>query len=236
MPAPVNWEGKRFGKWTAISRNTNVMSRTGKPVSAWNCVCDCGASGVVSYLVLWRGRSRGCAECTAIAHPCMGLAKHPLAATWKHMTGRCHKATSPKFEAYGARGITVCDGWRKSFRQFAEDMGPKPGPGYSVDRIDNSGGYWCGKCNQCVALGQASNCRWATAKQQITNSRTPRFVEFMGERLCLSDWAKRVGISREAMRVRVDACLLEGRPASDAIGPRRGTGGRRSLTKESNTA
>lgn len=228
---PVRWEGKRFGKWTAISRNMDRVSRSGRPVSAWNCRCDCGVVRVVSYHVLWSGKTRGCEACTAAMHPSSGVSTHHLGRTWCNMISRCHSETSRSYPAYGARGITVCDGWKASFFSFVNDMGARPGPEYSVDRIDNLGGYWCGRCDQCRSLGRDMNCRWATHKQQVQNSRTPRFVEFDGNRLCLSDWAKRVGITREAMRRRVDACIASGRPVSDAIGPRRGGGGRRSLTK-----
>jgi hypothetical protein len=40
--------------------------------------------------------------------------------------------------------------WRDSFPTFAEDMGDKPS-GYSIERIDESEGYY------------PDNCRWSTA-------------------------------------------------------------------------
>jgi hypothetical protein len=65
------------------------------------------------------------------------------------------------FRLYGARGVIVCDRWRDSFENFLADVGFKPLPNLSLDRIDNSGNY------------EPGNVRWATQKEQI-NNRRPR--------------------------------------------------------------
>lgn len=99
---------------------------------------------------------------------------HPLYQAHRDIIARCNNPKSKAYKHYGGRGIKVCQRWSDQItglQNFAEDIGEKPTPKHSIDRIDNEGNYSCGHCEQCVELGWEANCRWATWTQQLCNQR-----------------------------------------------------------------
>lgn len=109
---------------------------------------------------------------------------HPLRAIWYGMIGRCHNKKNRAFKNYGARGITVCDKWRKSFDSFVSDVGSRPSLSHSIDRFPNRDGNY-----------EPGNVRWATPKQQGRNSNGCTFVTWNGESRCLTEWADLLNLS-----------------------------------------
>ena len=126
---------------------------------------------------------------------------HPLNKRWVHMLGRCYNPTSKSFKDYGARGITVCQRWRDSFWSYVADIGPCPGPGYELNRIDNNGPY------------APDNCNWIEKKYQARNKRNSVWIEFRGERLPLVEWARRIGVKYDTLKAR----LLRGYPLEEIM-------------------
>lgn len=153
--------GRRFGRLMACS----VEKRNGR--THVHCQCDCGnlktiradhlASGaVVSCGCYWQER-RGKANITHGHTRDYGYS--PEYGTWQSMRARCGNPHYFQYHYYGGRGISVCDRWQNSFEAFLEDMGPKPTPKHSIDRIDPNGNY------------EPGNCRWATSLQQQETKR-----------------------------------------------------------------
>lgn len=168
--------------------------------ATWLCECKCGNQFLRRQNSLAAGRSScGC------AHQTHGLSGLPIYRTWSGMLARCYRPSNKQYKNYGARGIKVCDRWRKSAAAFVEDMGPKPTPNHSLDRIDNNGDY----CKE--------NCRWATPKEQWLNKRGIRWIECNGEVRHLSEWADKIGLTRERLRQRLDRCLELDADITEAI-------------------
>jgi hypothetical protein len=93
-----------------------------------------------------------------------GMSGLPLYKVWISMKQRCYNPSCNIYPSYGGRGIAMCAEWAASFEQFFADVGECPGPGLSLDRIDNDGNY------------EPGNVRWATNSEQMRNRRPLRRV------------------------------------------------------------
>jgi hypothetical protein len=168
----------------------------------WVCKCSCGTVRSVLYKYLASGNTQSCgcfARDTLLArNTTHGMSyRGPVYRAWANMMQRCHNPQSANFERYGRRGISVCPRWHDA-RLFYEDMQPTyPGCGYSLDRKDNSQGY------------SFDNCRWATRKEQQTNTRRTRLHEYGGKTLCLKDIAKELNAPYSTFTSRVNRLGVE---------------------------
>lgn len=133
-----------------------------------------------------------------------GMCRTPEYNTWCNMIARCEKPNRPDYKHYGGRGISVCRRWRDSFTAYLEDMGMRPFPRATLDRIDTNGGY----CKE--------NCRWVTQAEQVRNFSTRNVkLTIDGVTMVVQDWAAKTGLNPETIHGR----LRRGWPASEAIKP-----------------
>ncbi len=154
-------------------------------ITEWECVCDCGRAKVVRAEHLRSGRTQSCGclrlerlRAAIVVHGERGSEEYK---TWLNMVQRCTNAGLRYFKNYGGRGIQVCERWR-SFANFLSDMGRRPGPRMTIERIDNDAGY------------EPGNCRWASRKEQNRNKRTNVIVTAFGRSMTLVEWSELTGI------------------------------------------
>lgn len=113
---------------------------------------------------------------------------------WESMLHRCRSVHDYKSRNHGGRGIVVCEQWqgKDGFSHFIADMGPRPSRGHSIDRYPDPNGNY-----------EPSNCRWATQKEQMNNTRRNIWIEYDGEKRTIAQWADKTGINPSSLYSRI---------------------------------
>ena len=157
MPIFKDITGQRFGRLTAVSLYSRATQHPRRN-ARWLCQCDCGSQATPTLINLTSGNTLSCGCLRRELFQTHGQTGTPEYHAWGAMIQRCTNPKDHRYKNYGARGITVCKQWQRSFKRFFADMGPRP-EGLTLERIDNNIGY------------EPRNCTWDTYSQQNRNRR-----------------------------------------------------------------
>ena len=108
--------------------------------------------------------------------------------TWRTMVSRCRDKRKRNY--YGR--VRVDPSWRGryGFDQFLKDMGPRPSPEHSIDRL---GAHY-----------EPGTCRWATSKEQARNRADNHLITVGNRTMTLIEWAESVGVKASTLSMRIN--------------------------------
>lgn len=214
---PIDISGKKFGRLLAVEYFGN-FGKENRPY--WRCICDCGNEAIVKKSFLMRGLTKSCGcllrenymnakyfkNADGTVRPKLVKDFSPqekrLYSIWKGMKERCSNTGQKDSKYYSMKGIRVCDEWKNNFFIFAEwAMSNGYEDSLTIDRIDNSLGYF------------PDNCEWVTRAVQSSKLPGNKFLTIDGETLSISEWARKANISRATIRRR----LSQGWTAEQAV-------------------
>lgn len=204
--------GKRMNSLTAkkLGYYDYTNPSNGKNSKRWHyvCKCDCGKIVHPHVAKFSKGQAKSCG-CQGKIAAANASTKHglyrktnteeTLVIGWLTcMWGRCYNPQNAAYSRYGGRGIKICKRWNikkighaQAVKNFIHDMGHRP-KGMTLDRKDNNRGYakW--------------NTRWATNHKQSQNRRHIRKISYMGESMTLAQWARKLDLSYDGLRARIN--------------------------------
>jgi|CXWL01.1.fsa_nt_gi hypothetical protein len=190
MGKPIDVSGQTFHRLTVIE----IDSRNKYGHVMWRCKCICGKIVIASGILIRRGGVKSCGcwrrEGKSKGNWKHGTAKEKWYSVWHGMMDRCYNPNHPAYKNYGKRGIKVCFRWHDP-RTFFKDMGYKPEPGLSIERVDNNLGY------------SPENCRWSTFMEQGKNRRNNHLIAYNSEVRHLSEWARIYHLSNSTLSYRI---------------------------------
>lgn len=154
-PNFIDLTGKTFSRLTVVKE----APKPEKGESKWVCLCSCGKTKIIRSRSLRRGLTKSCGclqkELTGERFKTHGASRSPEYSSWLAMWQRCTDLNSKSYERYRDRKPPEI--WR-DFKVFLAEVGPKPSPKHTLERIQNHLPYGPG------------NVGWATRREQNQNN------------------------------------------------------------------
>jgi hypothetical protein len=189
--------GMVFGRLTV----TEVLK---VPHKRTRCICQCSCGNTINVVreSVVSGNTKSCG-CFKLESETSNSKTHGMSETaefrawwamWRRTTDKSHK----NYDLYKDR--TPPEIWR-DFQVFFAELGSRPSPKHSLDRINNDLPYGPG------------NCRWSTQKEQVNNTSTNKMLTYQGETKTAAQWAESLGIPKQTLYSR----LYRGVPVDVAL-------------------
>lgn len=170
----------------------NGVIRSTRPRVLVQCLCKEGKIFECSWGDVKSGNTTSCG-CLGAEHRLASKVTHGLSGSKIFMgllskIARCENPKVPAYKHYGARGISVFQGWKddpQSYVDYILSLHPDAeellAQGYHVDRINNDGNY------------EPGNVRIITQTENKNNTRANVFIEVFGERITIAMALKKYG-------------------------------------------
>ncbi len=190
---------KKFGRLKPIKvvGEIELSARSsGKPKlsKVWLCRCDCGALVDVARCYLTRGSTTSCgcrhletrqkSGSQNISYKHGGTGKS-LFTRWQLIKSRCFCPTSKGYQWYGAKGISMYEGWVNDYKAFEdycyslhEDLDERIAAGFEIDRTNVLGNY------------EPGNIRFISQKENMRNQRSTRYIVFKDRSMPLTQFVE----------------------------------------------
>lgn len=158
----------------------------------WRCVCGyCGDEFVTKGNALRSGHTRSCGCLQKIVASNLsrthGMSRTRIFKNWEAMKQRCENPNSRAYKDYGAKGISVCEDWHDFEKFYSWAISSGYFDGLTIDRKDNSKGYF------------PDNCRWATRAEQNRNTTRTHRIEYNGRFITAAEAGRMVNVSRSTV-------------------------------------
>jgi len=208
----------RVGRLTVIRRVQVAIGRYVR--TRYVCKCDCGNEILARPRRLYDRvtKSCGCLRTEELIERNKGQKQREAAAAGNRTHGRshtveyelycamltrCRRKSGISYPNYGGRGIKVADRWigEHGFENWIADVGERPSPEHSLERIDNNGNY------------EPGNVKWATKKEQMRNTRRNHMITLDDVTQCITAWAETLNVKAAAIHY----LIKKGFPDTEAL-------------------
>ncbi len=188
----------RIGEILNNRKIIDVIKVNSRNKYVWEC-CECGSVAQGEYANLKKEVKNHCG-CLGSSRRLgvnnyfykHGRAKSSEWNSWYEMKRRLSDKNHTSYNHYtNVLKLDADPRWINSFEAFYSDIGDKPDPSFTLERIDTYKGYW------------PDNCRWASRKEQARNKTNTFWCEYKENKHSLSELCALLNLKYNSVYMRI---------------------------------